>query len=302
MKICVFVPLFLVIHAQAQEKSPFFVQGSLLYWQAQIGGIADGVKGVRSSGGVSPVQVENPHFPWDIGFALGIGTCFTHDEWQLLLKWTSFKTHANVSQTASLPYVLAPSWTLPQEDSSFFQKANQHWRLHLGLVDLFLNKAFYISSRVDLIPQIGLRFGSIRQKCHLEYIGEEQVDVRTKNKFWGIGPVIGLRSEYSFKQWGFFAEAYAGGLYGEFYVHQAETERLGVHQVFGSLAPFTEGSMGFYWKSPQKWTVEMAWDQRVFFSQNQWLRFLSSSQKGCFAANQGDLTLAGVHANVRYAF
>ncbi len=297
MKVCVLSIFFLCFVVQAQGREPLFVQGSLLYWQAQIGGISDGVKE-----GISSSNMENPKFPWDVGFVLGMGTCFSHDGWQLLLQWTSFKTHANTTQNYSFPTSLAPSWILPQESPPFFQKAQQHWRLHLGLVDLFLSKTFHPSSCVDLTSQMGLRFGSIRQKCHLEYMEPGQVVVRTKNKFSGIGPTIGGRASYGFFSWGLFAEVRVGTLYGEFYVHQAETERLGVHQVFDSLAPFTEGSMGIYWRSPRRWTVEMTWDQSLFFSQNQWMRFLSSSQKGCFAANQGDLTLAGIHAHARYEF
>src|SRR5262249_2910915 len=158
------------------------------------------------------------------GFEIGIGYRIPHDLWSFSLELKHIHTNAHGHQTAGNGNVLFPLWKLPDaQDPSFAQEAKAHWRLHLGLFDLIMKKDWRLSKTCIIAPVLGLRSALIRQKYNLFYLGgsllpdrEEQFSM--KNKFWGIGPSIGIRSSWEFAHgWSVFGDILASILYGKFY-------------------------------------------------------------------------------------
>jgi hypothetical protein len=308
--LCFFFPL------QAFARGGFFTQAEVLYWQAEEGGLTYAIE--RSS--PSKWRGKNLEFEWDVGFNVGIGYQIPHDTWQLLLQFTSLQTHADSFKEAKSGHSFLPVWlSSPFETSLFANQVKAHWRLHLGLIDALLSKPYPATATLTLTPQIGIRWGSIRQKFNIAYLGGnfpegENVLIRMKNKCEGLGPLAAIMGEYAFcKDWALFAKGAASLLYSEFYLHQDEDtlgtkeKRLGLHSVFRSLSPILEGTLGIRWHhgftgSLKRLTFDLAWDQLLFFSQNQLVRFAADSALGVIVSNQGDLSLAGVHFSVAFNF
>ena len=48
--------------------------------------------------------------------------------------------------------------------------------------------------------------------------------------------------------------------------------------------------------------IQAGWENHMFFNQNQFIRFTDSNAQASFFANQGDLTLQGFSARVRFDF
>jgi hypothetical protein len=314
--------LLFFCHAYSEElcKSGFFADAAILFWRANEEGLSFAVESSSTNRLAPDATVENPDFEWDVGFKVGLGFRVPHDRWDLLLEFTSFQTHSDTDKKARGGNVLFPLWQKSiAESPSFAEEAKVHWRLHLGIVDLMLSKFYWITKSFFLTPQIGLRAGSIRQKYYLEYRGgsflaaEEEI-IHMKNKYFGIGPNVGLMSQWSLGNgFSIFGQCSLALLYGEFYVHQDEygedgkTKLLGVHDIFRSSTAVLDSSTGLRWQqffrgALKALELEIAWDQLLFFTQNQLLHFTNAGSQGVFFSNQGDLAVSGVQFNMRFDF
>jgi hypothetical protein len=299
-------------------RSGFFAQAALLYWQVEEGGLGYAVES-SSSNQIAGGHVKSPEFKWDFGFNIGLGYRVPHDSWQLFLQFTSFQTHTDAEKNAKDGYVFFPTWLSPRLNSPFATHLKAHWRLHLGLIDFLLSRPLFTTQTLTLTPQIGLRWGSVRQKFNLEYRGgsfpsEEEVSIRMKNKFCGLGSYAGVTCEYAFtKNFRLFAKGGVSLLYGEFYLHQDEgtpeskEKLLGLHSIYRAVSAFLEGTAGVRWQHLftgcfKRLTFDLGWDQLLLFSQNQLLRFADDLQPGSTVSNQGDLSIAGMHFNAAFDF
>ncbi len=301
-----------------QGYSEFYIDASGLYWRAHENGLAYALRSSSNHKLAPNSEIENPDFDWDFGFRIGLGYRFSN-EYDLLAQFTSLQTHANNDLFAHHGEVLFPSWQKPTEGGPDFAKhVHTHWRLHLGIVDLLLAKRFQVSSYFAIIPQAGVRAGSIRQKYYLDYFGGSFIDgeeiVHMKNKFFGVGPNAGLVAEWGLgKGFSLFGKSLFSLLFGHFYLHQNNYARggkerpLGVRDFFSATGPVIDFTAGLSWKRcfdgrlKQIW-LALAWDELLCFSQNQLLRFTSAGSEGAFFSNQGDLFVSGAELAMRFDF
>lgn len=305
--------LFSHLHANELPRQGFFTQAELLYYQAQETGLTYAVKS-SSPNNLSHAKAKNFTFEWDVGFNIGIGYRVPHDRWQLLFQFTSLQTHCDALKKTNPDQFFFPLWLGPTQNSLFASGLKAHWRLHFGLLDFLLAKSYQPIPTLTLSPQIGIRWGSARQKLNLEYRGgnfPEDLSVRMKNKFSGIGPFAGLKTEYALPLgFSLFAKAAASLLYGDFYLHQDEDtsqKLLGLCYTYRASSPLIEGTAGLQWEhyfsgTLKRLTFSLAWDQLLFFSQNQFARFADNSQWGTTITNQGDLSLAGARFHIAFNF
>ena len=290
LRIVLYLTLFCFFFQLHANEKGFFTQAEMLYYQAEETGLCYAIEGSKA---------KNFTFEWDVGFNIGIGYRVPHDRWQLLLQFTSLQTHCDALKKDNLFF---PVWL---SSPALANRVKAHWRLHFGMIDFLLSKSYNATPTLTLIPQIGVRFGSARQKFNLEYSGEDLpfTTVRMKNKFAGLGPWIGLTTEYALPLgFSLFAKGAISALYGEFYLHQdedAEEKLLGFHSIFRATSPFLEATAGIQWHH-RRLTLGLAWDQLILFSQNQFARFCS--QPGITLANQGDLSLAGARFHIALDF
>lgn len=321
--ICLCHPKFLSAGEQDVSnplKRGFFFFADPVYWQAHEDGLAYATESNSSTTLAPHSKAENLHFDWDFGFEVGFGYRIPHDAWSFSLGLKHIHTNAHGHKTASGDNVLFPLWKLPDPlDPSFAHEAKAHWRLHLGLLDLIMKKDWQPTKTCIFAPVLGLRSAWIRQKFNLFYLGgsllpdrEEQFSM--KNKFWGIGPVFGMRSSWEcVRSFSLFGDLLVSILYGEFYLHQAEwtlphkSKILGIHEAFRSSVTTSDLTIGVRWErywegTLKKLSLELAWDQIFLYSQNQFIRFTNPSARGIFVSNQGDLSLQGYHIGARFDF
>jgi hypothetical protein len=307
--------LFFHSHIAALPRSGFFAQGALLYLQAEEAGLSYAIESRAVDRSLGKAETKTLKFDWDVGFNVGLGYRIPHDCWQLLTQFTSLQTHSDAERSAERDHVFFPIW-LSSDPSFLATDVKAHWRLHLGLIDLLLSKQYSVGKTLTLTPQIGIRWGSVRQKFNLIYRGRnaEEILIRMKNKYAGLGPYAGLTGECALsKGFSLFARGALSLLYGEFYLHQDEdlraskTKLLGLHAIYRACAPLLEGTAGIRWQhlfagSLKRLTLDLAWDQYLFFSQNQLLRFVDPRHPGIVVSNQGDLSIAGVRFNIALDF
>lgn len=312
--------VFFFCHCYCEEldKRGFFADAAILYWKAAEDGLGFAVESPSMTKMAPHAKIENPDFEWDFGFKLGLGYRIPHDRWNLLLQFTSFQTHTDNEKKASDSQILFSLWQASSLGGPFFaERSHVHWRLHLGLVDFMLSKLYQATNSLFLIPEVGIRGGSIRQKYYLEYQGgsfpaSRPEIIHMKNKFFGIGPNAGLLGQWSLGQgFSLFAKSLVSLLFGEFYIHQDEysgkEKRLGVHDIFLSIAAAFEACAGVRWQycfqgTLKRLRLDISWDELFFFSQNQLMHFTNAAASGVFFANQGDLAVSGIEFDMRFDF
>lgn len=311
--------LFFPIYAEDLRRAGFFIEAAGLYWKAEEEGLGYAVES-HVADNLASASIKNPDFDWDFGFKFGLGYRVAHDLWETELLFTSLQTHTDTKKIGGEEKIFFPVWTTPASMTNpFADTVIMHWRLHLGLLDALLYRTFQATAHLKLIPQVAVRTAWIRQKFNLHYLGgsfapNDNRLLRMKNKYWGIGPKVGLTGEWTWgKGWSLYGAGGASLLFGQFYLHQDEDvletkqKLLGIHHLFHSSAPILEETLGIRWKrifsgSLNRLSLDLAWNQLLFFSQNQLLRFLDADARGLFAANQGDLSISGVQFDMRFDF
>ena len=211
---------------------------------------------------------KNPDMKWGWGFRLGLAQDFKHDAWKTSLVWTCLPVQHDTTATGHL----TPLWT---DAYDYVESARVHWRLHLGIVDLDLERNWKISPYFEIAPHIGVRFASLREKFFVLYQGGsiapgEEDNMHAKNKFWGVGPEMG--AGINWRLGGHFsiaAKSTASLAYGEFYVHEDERE-AGDHKlynIFSQAAFLWDLALGMSWQS-EKFSSHLSWENHWFPGQN----------------------------------
>ncbi len=272
----------------------------LLYFQPQEDNLAYAMKAST---------IETPNMRWGWGFRLDMGGSFKRDGWRMNLAWTCLPVQNDTEVSGHI----LPTWSgAPQTATSFVDKAKAHWRLHLGIVDLLLSKPWDVSSFCRVIPGIGVRYASLRQKFFVSYfggnlfIGEEDT-IHTKNKYEGVGPVASLSGDFSLvKSLSLTGSLDYSIVYGSTYVHQKEWEK-GAHRThFRLFEEFTMPAGLFHLALGLKWIFHQCelhakWEQYFFPDQNH-LMNPKPGFAGVLFERFGALSTAGVSGGAQWSF
>ena len=226
-----FAAFFLLIYSsltalpnEPKEEKPFSphfkIHGDLLYWVPQASGLDlnFGSSSVTnsSSGTITTISSRekdlDPSFYWNAGYRAGLGWEFNPNGWQVDGLWTDFQSSAH-------------------------KKSNDgKWTVRLEQIDLFSSYNAHLSS-VHLQPFIGLRSSYIHQKLSSNVVTEiDFVDIGTatdrrtfddQQKFYGLGPLFGLNSNYHFKHgFSLYGNFSFGLLYGNYHLHFDDEETI----------------------------------------------------------------------------
>nr|NGX27321.1 hypothetical protein [Chlamydiota bacterium] len=206
-------------------------------------------------------RVVSPNFKSHFGARAKIGVILPHDCWEVAVQFLHY--HARTRTEGDL------------------------WRLHMGLGDLLLARSWPVSCSLCLTPFWGLRYGEIRHKL------KQDPAISMKNKFWGVGPEVGLEGIWSFCSWlGIYTRAAFSLLFGEFYIHQ-DIPPLKFFDEYRQTRNVLEMALGMRFGG-SCFYGQVAFELYLFPGQNQLVRFVDDAMPGKYVANQGDLSLHGL--------
>lgn len=275
----------------------FITQLDLLYMQPQVDNLCYVLDGSK---------LKNPQTIWSPGFRIDLGYRFQRDAWQVDLSWMCLPTNKEIETQGHL----LPVWSsAPQTPDSFVDRSKVRWRLHLGIVDLLLSKTWVVSRRLHLQPGMGLRFASLRQKFFVSYFGGNlfpgvEDTLHTKNKFWGLGPVVSFNTRWLLSpRWSFLGRFNYSLVRSQFYEHEKEWE-VETHRTHFRLFNTTENNSALYqlafgleWLFNQC-RFHVMWEEDFFPHQNHLQYPLPSTQ----LLRGGNLSVAGLSAGVLWQF
>jgi len=295
--------------ARGTVGNGFFASIEPFVWKAHEDGLTptitntDGAAVPSGASNYYDAKFDHMHFKWDWGFHLGLGVNLAHDEWDTLLNWTHYRTTASQetdccengpSATTIYPQFFAqqPAST---NDQPVVTNSNAKWKLRLDMVDWELGRKFYTGRWLSLRPFMGLRGAWIRQKMDIDYSGgdvatDQFYDVDMKNHFWGVGPRIGLNTQWNFsKEFSFYGDGAISLLYGRFKVTQEEEvgadTKLDISDNWRTSRFVTDLAVGIRYEhlfedKEFKFTGSFGWEHHMFFDQNNFKHFVTNATMG----------------------
>ncbi|MBY0529145.1 MAG: hypothetical protein K2P51_03040 [Rhabdochlamydiaceae bacterium] len=304
----------------------FQFSADALYWQARENGTAYALKNYLGSDGIHSQKqdMKNLSFDWDFGFRIGAAYIFPRDRWLLSSQWTHFDTKAKDLGHGPTPDLFIPIWSNPDfaPDLLLPSRAKARWHLNLNQIDVMLSRPFHVSKYLVLNPEIGPSGLWLKQHYRLKYrrlrIDPGHSHVRMTDEFSAIGLRAGLDTRFGFPGgWGIFNETAFTLYYGEFQLHRKETYTLAlpprselgdsIRKTWRGVAPVLQLALGIRYDHPfnndsMAVTFKLAWETAIYFSQNQFLRFVNPNIGNSIVPTQGDITLCGGTFSAGFVF
>jgi hypothetical protein len=172
--------------------------GDVLYWQATEP--VDWAMNTNRSSTDQFVAFKTLDFDFATGFRVGVGV---ERDWGAKLYYTRFYNDTEDSATGYVtPNFLGSRLNVPKQEPPYYESGNIEAAIDYNVLDLDLSKSFCPSERWQLRPVLGLRGAWINQTYDTEFRGTWQnaailwqtSNEHIENKFWGIGPKLGIEN------------------------------------------------------------------------------------------------------------
>jgi hypothetical protein len=307
----------------------FFVTADFIWWKPNQEGSSVAFTGFSPDGttNASNGHVLNPHYQFEPGFKLGVGTTMKHDTWDLYLNWTwlrseDTKSHHNTKSSESVFTDLRFSDTGSNEPRIWaVQEAETRWNMHFNVIDLELGRNFWISKYLTLRPHFGLKTAWIHQNQSTEFEGVAdtgiasltsvaEAEVKMHQHYWGLGIRTGLNTSWHFdRNWSIYGDFALAALWTDYdnsRKDEFETTQGGTELVtyrgksdLHTIEPVLEIGLGLmyqtWWHNDDyQFTIAAGWEEQVWFNHNQNIN-ISSHRNGNF-------TLQGLTVKVGFEF
>jgi hypothetical protein len=333
----------------ASHQPHYFIFGDALYLKAQEDGLdyavvdKSPVIAFNNPSGQSPqhhAKFKNGTAGWDWGFRVGLGYNFSYDHWYLGLNWTQFNTeHTRHASPDLAKESLFPTRTGGISDGGaptpgtaftvhFAEKAKATWHLDYTTLDLDLGRYSKINKYLSLTPFISIRAAKILQDFDIAYTNPYRFVGAVKRKFpkdlvdltnnmWGIGPRLGLNTDWKFNS---YLSVYANGsvalLWERFHLRMKETQKLpngsqfvptNVHEGEHEVSFNAQLSLGLQYDQnfcagKYHLNLGIGWEQFFWLDQNQTYHFLNSINTSAVQKEHSNLSLSGVRFGARFDF
>jgi len=169
-----------------------------------------------------PISAQSSKIPfnWNWGFRLGAGWQFFHEDWEVFASYTYFKGKGKreISNKCGNAIIPLKGVTLLGQMVS---KANSNLHLLWNNIDLVANKRFHFNENLLVFTGLGLKnyWFDLKQKTQYAggaFLNNNILRVDQSSKFYGIGPLLQVRSKWLFIN-SFYLDGGLGGslLYGK---------------------------------------------------------------------------------------
>lgn len=122
-----------------------------------------------------------------------VGASIQKNDWRSRILYTKYNTQTNAYTSGNVISAFMPSKFV----ETFYRTGNINFKIDLNMVDADLTNNFHIGENLLLNPVIGLKGGTINQRLTIGYQGNVSVVEHVTNNFTGIGPKIGVESQWN---------------------------------------------------------------------------------------------------------
>lgn len=230
--------------ARCYEDTGFDITASFLWWKSDQPDIPYAF--VNTSDVYQDVGfLDYINFSWNPGFRVEACWETDYDGWNLSGNYTWMQNEsrghcgkvtnpeyglvqANDFRGVHYPYpLLATNNTTHITDvrNIGFGNASAKWKMQYNMFNLQLSRSYLVSRKLVLVPFIGAHGGWIERNLHTTLSNKPfditQIDVHSNSNYWGVGPRLGLNSDWKVGcGFEFFGNLASALLYGATYDEQ----------------------------------------------------------------------------------
>lgn len=262
----------------------FEVSGEVMVWTTREAGTDCWAEVITTQGFNLLNDLREVHFDWDAGFRVGVGY---FDQWDTQLLYTRFYTLGKdqvLSEPGTVHSTFTGNFYIDNPTGSgisgpAYDAANIHWTIDFNIFDWELGHKFCPSRSLVLRPYLGIKGGRIDQTIRSQWINASFVgNENLKNHFWGIGPQLGISTDWklldSFSLISDFTGALMWGhwsLGDHFSNSVGQQVAINLHTIT-SGATMVRGYLGFQWEVCH-FTAKLGYEMQVWLDQLQFYSF-----------------------------
>lgn len=280
------------VHAVTSRNKPTFGFVELLMWQVRESGADNWGQLATTSGSQTLFKVLDAPFNWDTGVRIGIGHEFNQGEYDVILAYTHYQ--ATASNQASGVVIssfdgnyFANNLNGTSLDLSY-KNANIRYQFFFNTVDLTLGKNYKLDSTFQFHPYIGIKAASINQNIYSNWMNPTTTTTfsagteNLKNNFSGVGPTIGVDSNWSIYTNTTQSIALAGNLIGgllyghtslsDIYANNQPTTITVHNNSINGVSPMLGGLLGLQWNchfAKSDISIRLGYEAQIWFNQVQ---------------------------------
>lgn len=300
-----------------------FITADFIWWKAQVAGQEYATLGSHKK--AAPFEFEP-------GFKVGLGLDMEHDGWDVYAQYTwlygpEHKNHTSSStvgfSSEAIPFSYAdPSLASPSLillPAEYYASCSK--KFTFNVLDVELGRNFFISKRLTLRPNFGLKFSWLNDRLHEVYElnaetssfnNQNKSVVKLKQHLFGVGIRGGLNSVWHFaRSWGMYGDIALTGLWGTFhdkakvalYNLRANgydlTNTVSHKEKSQDIIPVIELGLGLTymtWFSDESYmfSLKAGWEEQIWVNYNHLLNFPNNAS--------GNLSLQGLTIQAGFAF
>jgi hypothetical protein len=302
--------------ARIEVKNPLgvFIEGSFLYWQPRQDGTELAV--INDTSGYADIDhITRIGTKYKPAFKVAIGKNLTYDDSQLIAEylWYYSKQKAKVATTD-----IFPLWTHIEVGSGTYPASgNANWKLRMNMINIKLQRQFFVGSRLILTPSFGLKGGWLNQNYTANYYTDLFWTTihsysKAKSDSWLLGPRLGADLAFTFpKGFRFIGSFYSSICYQYIQPRQEiYLTYLGdiskIRQDSGNITNIFEMNGGFSWGTyfpSNKYYIDFAltYDFHTYSEQN-YMFYIVNTDANTSVASKYPLFLHGITFKTSFYF
>ncbi len=275
------------------ENCGFYFNVGLIYEQMRVSNTMiayEHILGPEDPDGVAwnptnTYNMVNLAFGMEPGFKFEVGYEHGHDDWQANASFEWLRSQGVLLKQVIPTTVLRVTY---DDDTDPYYNVNSTLDIDYFLLDVYLSRGSFISTKYSFEPVAGFKATWLYYDTKLSFTdsvgwlatGQSQSYV-SKVDFWGVGPMVGLNSNYHMSAgWSIFALSDFSLLFGEsalIYLNGRKTVEIepGLNKVATTLevlCPAMRGVVGLQYEryvmsESQHLTLRAGFDARYYFNQ-----------------------------------
>ena len=290
----------------------FFATADFLWWKLYEGGTDFLIENEDPSSALEG-NISRLHFHWDPGFRIGIGTVFDYDRWELYTQFTHYQTYARKEEKPSEGETFSGIYGIP--GTSVAGSSHAKWHIDFSELDLILGRSYFVSKFLSLEPFFGLSSAWINQHRKFRYNkadGNNIELIHGKNEFWGLGPRVGINTQFFFgSRFSLYGNISGALLWGNFDVQEKARFQVTNSEIYNltssrhKMAPTVDFDVGIAYEANIHqnmfhYLISLGLESQYWWAQNQFSTFYPSSFS--FKRVNEDLSTLGLTLQFRLDF